>query len=371
MTNASGRSRARARIARLCITTLAGLLAVAHVTPANAEGHGRRHGGGSAAAPIFGPAHSEKSDTPAPATDSGTPNAAGNSGMPTAPSPEAPSPAAPTPAPPAIPHHASAAGAAATAGVQPPQTPEPHTAAALEPEPAGAVAPELTEPPPGPGPVVLDGGLRVEVTGDQRATIIGDTPSLRAVVEETCRQAGIQLRTYAAADRRYVGRLEHVAVADALRSMLRSESYLLGVRADGSGREHVTWLRVLGAEGSATKGQAPSGAAIYGQPQPAAAASAPQSDKFVVSSSLMFQAFGTFDPQRREQAQRELLTRIGDPEQLSKFLASDPKELAKQFGRYRGAADTLRRIHDMADRVEIQAKFQEILGEIEKDATQP
>ena len=85
----------------------------------------------------------------------------------------------------------------------------------------------------------------------------------------------------------------------------------------------------------------------------------------------MFQAFGTFDPQRREQAQREMLTRIGEPEQFQKFLASDPKELAKQFGRYRGAADTLRRIHDMADRVEVQAKFQEILQEVEKSATHP
>jgi hypothetical protein len=226
---------------------------------------------------------------------------------------------------------------------------------------------ETAEPAPGQAPVVLDGGLRVEVTHDQHATIVGDTPSLRAVIEEICRQGDIQLRTFAAADRRYVGRLEHVPVADALRSMLKSESYLVGVRADGSGRERVTWLRVLGTEGTAAKGVV-SGAAV---PQPAAvsAPSAPQGDKFAISSSLMFQAFGTFDPQRREQAQRELLTRIGEPEQFQKFLASDPKELAKQFGRYRGAADTLRRIHDMADRVEVQAKFQEILDEVEKNPT--
>jgi hypothetical protein len=224
--------------------------------------------------------------------------------------------------------------------------------------------------PAGTGPVTLDGGLRVEVTGDQRATIVGDTPSLHAVIEETCRQAGIQLRTYAAPDRRYVGHLDRVPVADALRSMLRSESYLVGVRADASGRERVTWLRVLGTEGSGTKPLA-SGAAQYGQSQPAVGVPPSPGDKFAISSSLMFQAFGTFDPQRREQAQREMLTRIGEPEQLSKFLASDPAELAKQFGRYRGAADTLRRMHDMADRVEVQAKFQEILAEVEKTAPQP
>jgi hypothetical protein len=231
------------------------------------------------------------------------------------------------------------------------------------------------ESPAGTGPVVLEGGLSVEITAGQRATIVGNSTSLRAVITELCRQAGIDLRTYAAPDRRYVGRLENVALADALRSMLRAESYLVGFRSDKRGGQQVTWLRVLGgAEGSAVGAVA---GAPFARPQPAPAApvapsaAAASGEKFVVSSSLLFQAFGTFDPQRRDQAQRELVTRITEPDQLARFLASDPKELAKMFGRYRGSSDTLRRIQGMSERAEVTAKIDEILAEVEKIEPRP
>jgi hypothetical protein len=221
------------------------------------------------------------------------------------------------------------------------------------------------------GPVVLEGGLSVDITRDQHASIVGDSASLHAVIVEICRQAGIELRAYAAPDRRYVGRLENVPLADALRSMLKAESYLVGFRAGKSGRQYITWLRVLGGKDGA--GAPPIAGAPFAQPRPApVAAPAPNAEqKFIVSSSLLFQAFGTFDPQRREQAQREILTRIGDPEQLPRFLATDPKELAKMFGRYRGSADTLRRLQGMADRPEVQTKIAEILSEVEKTEQQP
>jgi hypothetical protein len=218
-------------------------------------------------------------------------------------------------------------------------------------------------PPGAGGAVVLEGGMSVEISAGQRVTIAGDSPSLRAVIEEVCRQAGIQLRTYAAPDRRCSAHLERVPVADALRSMLRTESYLVGFRAEQDSRQgRVTWLRVLGATGTGST-SIPRTASAAPQPAPVAAPPGPAS-QFVISSSLLFQAFGTFDPKRREQAQQEILTRISDPEQLSRFLATDPKELAKMFNRYRDSAVTLRRLQSLAERPEIQAKFDEILAAI-------
>jgi hypothetical protein len=225
------------------------------------------------------------------------------------------------------------------------------------------------------GPVVLDGGLTVEVTGDQRITVVGSNPSMRAVIQEVCRQAGVQLRTYDAPDRRAVGRLAGVELTDALRSLLRAESYLVGFRSDARGRQRVTWLRVFGGvEGGSPV--APAVAAALAQPQPApaqaganapaAAPEAPDGQGFVVSASLLFQAFGTFDPQRRDQAQRELLTRMASPAEMSRFLSQPTGELAATFGRYRGSADTIRRMHSLADRPEVAAKLNEVLMEVEK-----
>jgi hypothetical protein len=83
----------------------------------------------------------------------------------------------------------------------------------------------------------------------------------------------------------------------------------------------------------------------------------------------MFQAFGTFDPQRREhKSQRELLhLRIGDPVQAVRNLCETiQKRLAKASSGacIRGAADTLPvGIHDMAGiAFEIQARFPGIPG---------
>jgi hypothetical protein len=210
--------------------------------------------------------------------------------------------------------------------------------------------------------------VSVEVGADQRTTVSGESPSLRAVIEEICHQAGVQLRTYAAADRKYVGHLENVPLSQALRSMLRTESYLVGVRSDkASPQERITWLRVLGGEGG-TPGAAGVSGAHFARAQPTPAAQPQGDNKFMVSSSLLFQAFGTFDPQRREQAQREILSRIAEPEQMSRFLSSDPKEMAKVMGRYRNSAQTIRQMQGMADRPDVQAKLEEIAAEVERQA---
>lgn len=215
-----------------------------------------------------------------------------------------------------------------------------------------------------PEPVMLDGGISVAIGGDQRATIIGETPSLRAVVEEICRQASVDLRAYKAPDRRYVGKLENMPLADAFRSMLRTESYLVWVREYPRGTvSKVTGMRVLGTE-PATPQRIPVAASEFAPAQPTSYVAPPPAARFSMSTALLFQAFGTFDPVRRDQAQREIIDRISEPEQLQRFLQTDVKLLASMFGRYRDSELTLGRLKSLSDNAEIQGKFQEILNQM-------
>ena len=247
-------------------------------------------------------------------------------------------------------------------------------------EPPGVADADAPEEPPAGEPVMVDGGVSVSITRDQRATIVGDAPSLRNIIVEICRQANIKLITYAAADHRFAGRLENVPLSDALRSMLRTESYLVGFRGDEqSTQPRITWLRVMGGMSPAEPGSLPPAVANqFGaqQPQPTSVGtvSPPPDQRFSISSSLLFQAFGTFDPARRDMAQRELLERIGAPDQLPRFLAMEPKELANMFGRYRDSAQTLRRLLSISENGEITQKLTEVLevvGATAEPATEP
>jgi hypothetical protein len=223
---------------------------------------------------------------------------------------------------------------------------------------------------------MVDGGVSVLVTPDQRATIIGDAPSLKNVIVEICRQADVELIAYAAMDHRFAGRLENMPLQDALRSMLRIESYLVGFSGDDQTNEpRVTWLRVIGGISPATPGAMPAGIASQpstGDPNAGRATATPAPDqRFSVSSSLLFQAFGTFDPARRDMAQRELLERIVAPDQLPKFLATEPKELANMFGRYRDSAQTIRRLVSLSENGEVTQKLTEVLEAVGAPVEEP
>jgi hypothetical protein len=215
-------------------------------------------------------------------------------------------------------------------------------------------------------PVMLEGGISIAIGADQRATVLGETQSLRAVIEEICRQAHIELRTYAAPDRRYIGKLENVPLTEALRSILRSESYLLGFRAGANGGEpaRVTWMRVLGGQPGDTPGAMKSVAAQFAAPPSPMKVTPPPGSRFAMSTALMFQAFGTYDPVRRDQAQREMIDRINQPDEMQRFLGTDAKQLATMFGRYRDSEQTIRRLKSMSENPEVQAKFDEVLNEI-------
>jgi hypothetical protein len=188
------------------------------------------------------------------------------------------------------------------------------------------------------------------------------------VIATLCRQAGIELRSYAAADRPFTGRLAGVPLSEALRSMLRSESYLLGLRSDSSsGEPRITWLHVLGTAGSELRPNLASRApAVSAAPPAQANEAAPAAAEFTIASSLLFRAFGTSDPDRRDEAQRDVLAQIQSAKELPVFLASDSKKLARVLMRYRGSIATVRRLQTMSDDAEVQEKLGEIMAEIQR-----
>ncbi len=93
------------------------------------------------------------------------------------------------------------------------------------------------------------GGVRVSARSPQSVTVDGDGESLRAVVEELCSQAGIELRGYLAGDRPVRARYHDLGLRRALERLLRRENFTMGVRRRQGGPSQVAWLRVTGSRG--------------------------------------------------------------------------------------------------------------------------
>jgi hypothetical protein len=86
----------------------------------------------------------------------------------------------------------------------------------------------------------------IVVHEDATISLDGRSPSLRAVVEEICVRAGVQLRAYDAVDRRMRGHYERLRLSDILGRLLREESFVLGFSGRRAGeRNRVRWLRVF------------------------------------------------------------------------------------------------------------------------------
>jgi len=84
--------------------------------------------------------------------------------------------------------------------------------------------------------------------------------------------------------------------------------------------------------------------------------------KFVLSPTLLYEAFGTMDPARREQAQREALSRLADPARRALFLNTDPAEIANVVANYEHSAEGVRRMKSMTDLPDVQAKLDAVLN---------
>lgn len=112
----------------------------------------------------------------------------------------------------------------------------------------------------GAAPVQLP---RISVESQSSVTIVGSSPSLRAVLEKLCEKTDVEFQSFRAEDRDVTVRYEELPLRRVLEGLLRNESFVLGFRgsADGEGPQ-VAWLQVIGtqsesASGSVTKAQGP------------------------------------------------------------------------------------------------------------------
>jgi hypothetical protein len=231
-------------------------------------------------------------------------------------------------------------------------------------------------------PTVLVGGMSVLVTEEQRVSLSGEAASIGDVVTEVCRQAGVELRGYAGPANRYFGTLQDVSLSDAFRSLLREQSYAVGLRAgDATTAPRIVWLRVLGGdpEGptllqaalphmSAADDDAASTSAAGASPIVRSTPSSQTPDAppqpaipFIIPPQFLFEAFNTVDLDLLDEGQRKVLGAIADkPEIRRHFLATSAADLAAIFRPYRDAAGTVRRLQSLATDRDIQSKLDEV-----------
>jgi hypothetical protein len=168
------------------------------------------------------------------------------------------------------------------------------------------------------------------VSAEQSVTIEGEFPSLQGLITDLCFKARIKLLSYdVPSDRSVRVRLSGVPLAQALRSLLRQESYAVGMRKRADGGPEIAWLRVLGdAKTAQMRGSIVS-------PKHAKA-------ELWVPPEQLAQAFGAADETTRLAALTTMSTSIlNDPSARDAFLRTDPRAIANALRAYPRAAQTL------------------------------
>ncbi len=192
---------------------------------------------------------------------------------------------------------------------------------------------------------------KLELSEDQTTTVAGEFGSLRALLEDLCRQGGIELRSFDAPDRAVTVHYESVPLTTALRGLLREESYLLGVTAQsGATGSRITWIRVM-AKGD---GPAAGSPVTSNAPMPAKPASPPPPPPAVPSVDE--------DPERIARVTRELADRLfAKPEQIGPFLETSPQVIAGTFRKYPEAIAIVTQLRDEQGDPAIRQKLEQVL----------
>jgi hypothetical protein len=219
----------------------------------------------------------------------------------------------------------------------------------------------------------IEGGMTVELSDDYRVTLLGEATSRAAVIATICEMAGIGLLEYSAGGGGYLGKLENVSIEEAFRRILRSENYVLGVRAgDAAGARRVTWIRVFGEEADVARAMGtlvapllPSAPAdessVAGEPPTEAKPGVP----FSLPASVLMPAFSSANDEARRRAQKALLARLEATETtVQAFSAADISFLAEQIRRYRNPLNGLAELQALSRDPAVQAKLGEIFSAI-------
>jgi hypothetical protein len=196
-------------------------------------------------------------------------------------------------------------------------------------------------------------GTRVEVEADQTITVVGEFESLKGLLHEICRNARVELRAYDADDRPVKIEYQRMALGTALASLLRRESYIVGVSpTDVPAATRVVWLRVTGGP--------------PGVPVDPADETPPAPLAFEVPSSFGSTSFTSEDPVQRARALEAVAKRLlASDERARGVLAADPTTVAAALRGYPHAGALIRQLRDETADPETRSKLDAIIAEIE------
>jgi hypothetical protein len=195
----------------------------------------------------------------------------------------------------------------------------------------------------------------VAVTPEQSVTVVGVFPSLKSVIEDVCRRAGVELRAFEAADREVAVTYNGVPLTTALAGLLRDESYLVGVTAGESGRPaRVAWIRVVGSGGSAPRQPG------TGEMPPASSRPVPTMG-FEVPATFGDAEFSSEDPEQRARALHAIASRLIASKQV---LSADPQVLAATLQQYPHARELVTQLRDEQQDPDIRARLDQVLASL-------
>jgi hypothetical protein len=184
--------------------------------------------------------------------------------------------------------------------------------------------------------------LTIEVTPQQRVTVIGSGPSLRALLEDICWRSKVELR-FEAADSSFAADIRAARLDEALGRLLRKQSFVLlrPPPATTGNAEARPLLHVMASDGIARQ-------------------SAP--DQLSIPTGLLQEAFGSTDPDTRRRALSAIMAGIQrDPAKRKQFLAADVGNLALALAVYPTAKGTIEELSaSTSTDPQAQAKLREL-----------
>ena len=209
-------------------------------------------------------------------------------------------------------------------------------------------------------PLVAHASLEISVTPDQRVIVVGEHPSLEALMEDLSWRAGFELRSFGIEDRAVVTSMQDVALDDALRRLVGRDLYTVGLTVGADGKARVSWVEIPGPREAM--------GARRGMAKPRASDEAP----FQVPPKLFLTAFESTDPAERAEAFATIERRVlSDPAERARFLATVDELFVDALMKYPEAAEILRRLATSQEDAEIRAKLGRVVAAIEAKSAAP
>jgi hypothetical protein len=209
-------------------------------------------------------------------------------------------------------------------------------------------------------PLCADADLEISVTSDQRVTIVGEHPSLEALIEDLSWRGSFELRSFGIEDRAVVTSMEAVPLDDALRRLVGRDLYTVGVSVGAEGTSRVTWVEIPGPREAM--------GARRGAMKPRASDETP----FQVPPRLFLSAFESTDPAERAQAFATIERRVlEDRAERGRFLATDEERFVEAVKKYPEAAEILRQLAARQGDAEIRAKLDRVVAAIDATRASP